>query len=337
MAEAASVYLESVTATDIGVQSTGQKETTQLTFVVEDQNGNPLTKENSVDVDFRFGARPGGSEYITDETVTTNSNGEATATVISGNLAGVVQVIAEFTMADGTTVRSSKPVQVVIHAGLPSQAHLTIIPERRNFAIEENGQYPVKVKAGDIHGNRVPDGTAIYFTTDGGFIQGSAFTVDGEATANLTVANPIPANGQVTITATTANDTEQNISISTNVLFTDSPIITVTPETFDILNAEDQQFDYTVMDANGNPMAEGTTVTVTVDGNEIDLLGDLDITIGAPNSSFNNLDVTNYSFIIDDANPDVTNETPVMITIEVAGPNGTARKTISGTKAKVRP
>lgn len=337
-ADAASIYLESLTATEIGVQSTGQRESTRLTFVVEDEYGNPLTAENSVEVDFRFGASPGGGEYITDETVTTNSNGQAIATVISGTVAGVVQVIAEFTKADGTTVRSSKPVQVVIHAGLPSQDHLTIIPEQRNFALEENGHYPVTVKAGDIYGNRVPDGTAIYFSTDGGFIEGSAFTQGGEATANLTIGNPIPADGIVTITATTANDDEQSISVSTNTLFTGAPIITITPETFDIDNAEDQQFDYTVMDENGNPMESGTTITVTVEGNEIDLLGDLDITVGSPNSSFTNLNqLTNFSFIIDDADPDNINDTPVRITIEVEGPNGSARKSISGRKAKTQP
>jgi hypothetical protein len=338
IADAASIYLESLTATEIGVQSTGQRESTQLTFVVEDEYGNPLTAENSVEVDFRFGASPGGGEYITDETVTTNSNGQAVANVVSGTAAGVVQVVAEFTMADGTTVRSSKPVQVVIHAGLPSEDHLTIIPEKRNFALEENGSYSVTVKAGDIHGNRVPDGTAIYFTTDGGFIEGSAFTQGGEAVASLTVGNPVPADGMVTITATTANDDEQSISVSTNTLFTGAPVITITPETFDIDNAEDQQFDYTVMDENGNPMEPGTTITVTVEGNEIDLLGDLDITVGSPNASFTNLDqLTNYSFIIDDADPDNVNDTPVRITIEVDGPNGTARKTISGRKAKVQP
>jgi len=338
LGEAKSISLESISETDIGVQATGQNETSQLTFVVVDEHGNPLTQENSVDVDFRFGNAPGGGEFITDETVTTDASGRAVATVVSGTAAGTVQVIAEFTMADGTTVRSSQPVQLVIHAGLPSQNHFTLKTSTRNASIEEGGKHEITAYVGDKYGNEVPDGTAIYFTTDGGFINGSAYTENGLATTELTVANPIPAGGIATITATTADDNEQEILTTTQLIFSGAPNITVTPGTFNIANAADQQFDYTVTDGNGLPMAEGTTITVTVDGDQVSLLGDLDITVGSPNGSFSNLSkLTDYSFIIDDADPDNTNDSPVQITIEVEGPNGSARESITGRKAKVQP
>jgi hypothetical protein len=338
LGDASTISLESISETDIGVQATGQNETSQLTFVVLDENGNALTQENSVDVDFRFGNAPGGGEFITDETVTTDASGRAVATVVSGTAAGTVQVIAEFTMADGTTVRSSQPVQLVIHAGLPSQNHFTLKTSTRNASIEEGGKHEITAYVGDKYGNEVPDGTAIYFTTDGGFINGSAYTENGLATTELTVANPIPAGGIATVTATTADDNEQEILTTTQLIFSGAPNITVTPGTFNIANAADQQFDYTVTDGNGLPMAEGTTITVTVDGDQVSLLGDLDITIGSPNSSFSNLSkLTDYSFIIDDADPDNSNDSPVQITIEVEGPNGSARESITGRKAKVQP
>jgi len=338
LGEPASIYLESISETDLGVQSTGQKESSKLTFVVVDENGNPLKQENSTEVNFRFGDAPGGGESITDATVTTDANGRATATVISGTVSGTVQVVAEFTQSDGVTVRSSKPVQLTIHAGLPSQNHFTLKPSSRNIAFEEGGKHGVSAYVGDKYGNEVPDGTAIYFTTDGGFISGSASTVNGVATTELTVANPFPAGGLATLTATTANDNEQPISTITQIIFSGAPQITINPETFNIANAEDEPFDYTVSDVNGNPMAPGTKITVTVEGDEISLLGDIDITVGSPNGSFSNLSqLTDYSFIIDDANPDETNDSPVQITIEVEGPNGSARKSISGRKAKVQP
>lgn len=336
LAEAASIYLESVSETDLGVQSTGQNETSRLTFIVLDKNGNPLQLENSVDVNFRFGQAPGGGEYITDQTVTTDANGRAVATIISGTVAGTVQVIAEFSGPDGTVIRTSQPVKLVIHAGLPSQAHFSVVTESNNVPMIFGEEIEFNALVGDRYGNRVPDGTAIYFTTDAGYIQGSGYTVNGRAAATLTIGNPMPSDGIATITATTADNDQQQILATKNIVISGSPIITVTPESFDLENAEDLQFIYTVADANGNPMAEGTTIRVTVEGDAINVLGDVDITVGELNNSFSNIDeLTNYSFVIDDANPDEINDTPVQITIEVSGPNGTSRRSIAGRKAKI--
>lgn len=215
---------------------------------------------------------------------------------------------------------------------MPSSSEIRII------AIEYGEQYEFISLVGDKYGNPVPDGTAVYFTTTGGYIEGSAYTVNGLATAMLTVANPLPPDGATTISASTSDDNEQPVSATTGIIFSGDPVITINPETFDIDNAEDQQFDYTVSDENGNPMMPGTSISVMVEGNEIEVLGDVSITVGTPNSTFSNLqELTNYSFIIDDADPEEINDTPVYITIEVDGPNGSARKTITGRKAKVRP
>jgi hypothetical protein len=333
--EPATMYLLSSSLTEIGVRGTGQREDTQLTFQVVDVNGNPLGEHNPVSVSFRLGVRPNGGETITAGPFTTNTDGQVIATLTSGTRSGVVQVIAETQTTTGTVIRS-QPAQVVIHAGLPSQQHFSLLAEKRNAAFGIGDVTNWTVMVGDRYGNVVPDGTAIYFTTDGGFIQGAAFTVNGRATAQLQVGNPFPASGRATITATTANDQNQIITTSGQMVFTLSPIITVSPTTFDIPNANDQKFTYTVRDANGNPMVEGTKITVTVEGDAISVLGDVDITVGGLNAGFTNIpQLTNYSFIIDDAQPDVTNDTPVQITIEVSGPNGTARLTLDGRKAKI--
>ncbi|REL33195.1 hypothetical protein DYD21_13150 [Rhodohalobacter sp. SW132] len=335
--EAASIFLESVSATDIGVMSTGQREDAQLVFQVVDEFGNPLVNSNSVDVSFRVGDHPDEDLNLSSETVRTNENGQASVTVTSGKISGTVQIIAEFEREDGT-VRDSQPVRIVIHAGLPSQDHFTIVLDERNKTSNRADEVTVEVLVGDKYGNAVADETAIYFTTNGGFIYGSSFTNGGRAASPLTIGNPIPLNGIATITASTTGENEQSVSASTNMIFSGSPNISVTPETFNIANAEDQQFDYSVTDSNGNPMEPGTNISVTVEGNEIDVLGDVDISVGTPNAIFSNLsELTEYSFIIDDAEPDEINDTPVYITIEVDGPNGSARKTITGRKAKIQP
>jgi hypothetical protein len=336
LAEAASIYLETVSETDLGVQSTGQIETSNLAFIVLDKNGNPLQQGNSFDVNFRFGQSPGGGEYITDQTVTTDGNGRAVATINSGTVSGTVQVIAEFNGPDGTIIRTSQPVKLVIHAGLPSQAHFSLITEINNVPLVYGSEVVFNTLVGDRYGNNVPDGTAIYFTTDAGYIQGSGYTVNGRAAATLTIGNPLPGDGVATITATTADNDQQQIAAVKNIIISGFPIISVTPETFDIDNAEDLQFFYTVADENGNPMAAGTTISVTVEGDAINLLGDVDITVGELNNSFNNINqLTDYTFIVDDANPDEINDSPVQITIEVMGPSGTSRRSITGRKAKI--
>ena len=333
--EPASMFLSDTSNREIGVQATGQREDTQLTFTVVDVNGNPLGAHNPVDVTFRLGSRPNGGETITAGPLTTNSEGQVTATLVSGTRSGVVQVIAETQTSTGTVIRST-PAQVVIHAGLPSQDHFSLLTESRNAAFGIGATVNWTVMVGDRYGNVVPDGTAIYFTTEGGFIQGAAFTTNGRATAQLQVGSPFPQDGIAVITASTANDDGNEISVSGNMIFSGSPIIDVNPDGFNIPNAEDQQFVYTVSDSEGNPMVEGTRITVTVEGDEISVLGDVDITVGRLNGALSNtLELTRYSFIIDDAQPDVDNDTPVQITIEVNGPNGSARRTITGRKAKL--
>ena len=133
---------------------------------------------------------------------------------------------------------------------------------------------------GDRYGNTVPDGTAIYFTTEGGFNPGADSPTNGRASPQLQVGQPFPAGGIATITASTVNDQNETISTSGNMIFSLAPIITVNPTTFNIPNGGDQQFSYTVMDSQGNPMVEDTGVTVTVEGEAADVLGDVNITVG---------------------------------------------------------
>lgn len=338
-AEPGSIYLESVSTNEIGVQGTMQREDAQLTFIVQDKNGNPLGTENPADVNFRFGDHPDGGEELYPPTATTNSSGEVTTTLTSGTEPGTVQVVAEVVTDNGDEILS-RPVSVVIHAGLGDQDHFTVAPverEDRNVPFAETGRkVEMTAYVGDRYGNNVPEGTMVYFTTDGGYIQGSA-PVDeqGEATVELTVANPLPLGGIATITASTADDAENNISTTAEIIFSGDPIITITPETFDVPNDEDQTFEYTVMDSEGNPMVPGTTISVTVEGDDLEVIGDVDITVGAPNSDFSNFDqLTEYSFNFKDTD-DTVDDTPVIITIEVEGDNGTARKVIEGRKSKI--
>ncbi|MDZ7718938.1 MAG: carboxypeptidase regulatory-like domain-containing protein [Balneolaceae bacterium] len=327
-----SIYLESITDNQIGVRATGQKEDTQLTFQVVDVNGKNLSNANPVDVEFFFGDRPNGGEFLSPEVVTTNNLGQATVSLTSGEAAGTVQVRARVLDSD----ISSQPVPIVIHAGLPSQEHFSIVPPQINFpATQFNLDYDFTVLAGDKYSNTVPDDVAIYFETDGGFINGAAYTSNGKAIATLTMGNPIPSDGEVTVRAYTTNDQQNTIDVETDLIFSRQPIITTSTNSIDLSNGDDLTIDFTVEDSNGFPMVEGTTISVTAEGESIELIGQTDVTLRDVDPDFSNIeDLTEFKFNVNDSDSDTNEDAPVIITIEVDGPNGYAKKVIEGRKRK---
>jgi hypothetical protein len=329
--EPASIVLVSQTAKSIGVKGSGSVETAQMVFEVQDSSGKPVDLAHSVEVSFRIGSGPGGGEFIYPPKARTDAKGRVTANIVSGTKAGVVQIVAESNV--GSKTIRSLPVVIVIHGGLPDSAHFSIAPEKLNFPGYNVFGLRNKITAyvGDKYGNPVKPGTAVYFTTTGGIIEGSALTNEqGQGSVNLISAEPRPVHpvlgpGYAVITATTADENQRTIKAETIVLFSGIPQITVEPATFDIPNLGSQVFNYIVSDQNGNPLAGGTTIRVTIDGKDIRALGDLDITI--PDTRDRSW--TRFSFAIQDTTSD-TVERPVLIRISASGPNGSATVNISG-------
>ncbi len=329
--EAASIVLISQSAKNIGVKGSGSVETAQLVFEVQDSSGKPVDLAHSVEVSFRIGSGPGGGEFVYPPKARTDSKGRVTANIVSGTKSGVVQIIAETVV--GTQTIRSLPVVIVIHGGLPDSAHFSIAPEKLNFPGYNIFGLTNKITAyvGDKYGNPVKPGTAVYFTTTGGIIEGSTLTDDrGQGTVNLISAEPRPNHpvlgpGYAVVTATTADENQRTIKAETIVLFSGIPVITVDPMSFDIPNLGSQVFNYTVSDQNGNPLSGGTTIKVTIDGKDIRALGDLDIVL--PDTRDRSW--TRFSFAIQDTAGDVT-ERPVLIRISTVGPNGSATVSIQG-------
>ncbi|MCC5943143.1 MAG: hypothetical protein JJU37_16475 [Balneolaceae bacterium] len=331
-----SVYVDNISETSIGVRATGQKEDTQITFQVVDVNGNPLNNQNAVDVGFKFGNRPNGGEFLSPASARTNNLGQATVTLTSGERAGTVQVVAEISHND--RVIRSQPVGVAINAGLPSRNYFSLLPSQRNMTYSQFGQeYEVSAVVGDKYSNTVPDGVAIFFESNGGSIGGSATTVNGTALTTLRMGNPVPSSGIVRLTARTSNDEQNQINTSTDVIFSGSPRISVSPSSFNLGNAEDQTFTIRVRDSNGHPMVEGTTINIDIEGDGLTIIGNTNFTLRDVNSDMSNIDeLTRFIINVRDADPDNVTDDPVIMTIEVEGPNGYARHTIEGRKEKIR-
>lgn len=331
-----SIFVLSQSTNSIGVKESGAEETARITFVVQDSAGVSIDLEHSVDVSFKFGAAPDGGELLSPSVVKTNNSGQAAVNLTSGTKAGVVQIIAEITL--GSKKITSLPVAISIHGGLPDFDHFSLAPQKLNFAGYNifGLQNPITAYVGDKYANPVRPLTSVYFTTTGGIIEGSIQTnSQGIGTANLISAFPQPNPppplfpGFATVTATTADQNSLNISREVLVLFSGVPQMSASPTSFTIGEGGIQAFTYTLSDQNSNPLAGGTSIKVTVDGEDVKTQGDIDIIL--PDTQ--NRSWTQFSFVVWDANVDtLTSLSPVVISIKSDGPNGKAQVTLSGVK-----
>ncbi|MFZ5515118.1 MAG: Ig-like domain-containing protein [Candidatus Zhuqueibacterota bacterium] len=330
--EAASIMLLSQSAQSIGVHESGAAETAKLIFEVQDSSGSPVDLNHGVELTLSIGSGPGGGEFIFPTAVRTSDQGLASVYVTSGTKAGVVQIIAEARVAE--KVIRSKPVAMAIHGGLPDQNHFSLaadvinIPGYNIFGVTDL----ITAFVGDRYGNPVKEGTAVYFTTTGGIIQGSAATNElGQAHVNLVTAEPKPQHpvlgaGFATVTASTVDDAQQAILSEAIVLFSGLPMISIEPMAFNIPNGGSQQFSYTVCDQNFNPLAAGTHISVTVEGEFVEARGSIDKTLQDTQDRF----WTHFSFSLADANADTVVAKTIYIKVNASGPNGSAALEISG-------
>lgn len=326
---ASNILLLDQSAQNIGVKESGSEEVANITFQVADSLGRPVILSNAVDVVFTLGEQPGGGEFIFPERVRTDNNGQATVNLSSGTRAGVVQIVAE-AQVGGRTIRSL-PVSVAIHGGLPQQQHFSLGPERFNFAgLRRYGVInPISVIVGDKYSNPVKPGTAVYFSTTHGVIEGSVLTNDqGRGSVDLISADPLPPDGIAVITATTADENQNQVMDQTPVVFSGVPVVSVSPTVARL----DQTYQLTVHDQNGNPLVEGTVISVSVEGTRVKAVGNtnvrLDDTAFIGGMAWENVlrgpGITEFTFravpdlrIDEEGNPVVES-----ITIRVSGENG---------------
>jgi hypothetical protein len=179
----------------------GRKEAAVVTFRVVDQNNNGLA---GVDVNFRATTYTGGLTVLPLKG-TTDALGNVTTTVSSGTIPTPVRVIAEATR-NGTNINGLSD-SLIISTGLPMQRFMSLSASSYNIeGLNADNQISnITVALADQFGNKISDGTAINFVTEGGAIgssaQGACLTVDGACTVPLKSQNFRPVNGRVTILA----------------------------------------------------------------------------------------------------------------------------------------
>jgi hypothetical protein len=197
-ADIGSIEFVSATPENIGIIGAGivgGSESSTVIFKVKDTDGNPY---NNRIVNFALNTDVGGIS-LSQEQATTNAQGIVQTVVNSGTVPTTVRVIASTEALDGTMVFTQSSI-LVVSTGLPDQDSFSLSrglanPEAWNV---DGVEVPVTVRMADASNNPVPDGTAVYFTTEGGSIDASCLTDNGRCSVNWRSQNPRPTGQTLT-------------------------------------------------------------------------------------------------------------------------------------------
>ena len=168
-------------------------ESSIVTFTVKGTDGNPLAGQT---VNFTLNSTTGGITIVP-SSGKSDSNGQVQTIVSSGTMATTVQVTAKVVIDATTTpptTASANSTQLVVAGGPPDQDSFSIALSTFNVeAWDINGvTSTITASLADHFNNPVADGTAVYFTTNGGSIQNSCTTKNGSCSVVWTSSDPRP-------------------------------------------------------------------------------------------------------------------------------------------------
>lgn len=184
----------------ITLKGSGGEETSALRFRVRGSTGAPV---KDVDVDFSLSRTSGGLKLV-NESSTSDVDGYVYTTVQSGSVPGPVQVTA--TTETGISTQSSN---LVLSTGLPDQNSFSMSASRvaPNSWNIDGVESEINIRTADAFNNPAPIGTPIYFTTNGGAIEGECFIQaeedfpeksSGSCSATWRSQDPKPETDEVT-------------------------------------------------------------------------------------------------------------------------------------------
>ena len=354
-----SLAFVNLSSQQISVVGVGGTESAIITFEARDSLGFPINIDHKDTVTFELIGTPvtgpvANRAYVSPVSAITNASGRVATTVNSGTIAGVLQFIAKMRRSDGVLIQST-PVIITVNAGLPEQTHFSIGAERFNFAaLHWLGRSDViTVLVGDRYSNPVKVNTAVYFNTTGGVVDASAFTnPDGFGTVSLFSGNPDPSDptlsppslfgngtGYAHVRSFTIGEGGVPVQDSIFVLFSGGATISAATYTVHIdSSAVDPcvSIPINISDENGNPLSQGTTVTVTTTFSPPDGTNWSVNATGLPTDPFDDFITrgpgkTDFTLRICDGTPGRTPAPmPFTVQISVSGLNGRTSIYING-------
>ncbi|MBY5993852.1 hypothetical protein [Ferrimonas balearica] len=193
----ASIQYLSATPDYLQLDGTGGNTSSVLMFQVLDESGRA---KQGVDVSFSLAS--GADKVSMNTTVArSNSDGEVSTTLRSGNLPGSVRVQAE--VMDSSPVIASVSRELSVGTGLPDKDSFSLSfsvhnPEAWSY---DGVKVSVNLLAADHFNNPVPDGTAISFITEGGSIGSRCLIQNGGCSVEWVSQDFRPDNARVTVLA----------------------------------------------------------------------------------------------------------------------------------------
>ena len=195
------------------VATDARPQTVAVEFKVVDGSGNQSPVQGQR-VCFSLNTSVGGLSLSVDEDVT-GADGLARTVVSSGNVSTAVVVTAK--VAGGVSsscaavpanARATQNDNIVVSTGLPDQDGFTLASDL--FSTEgydrADAVANLTVSMNDLFNNPVRDGMVVFFTTEGGTIQGQCSTLNGSCSVAWTSTNDKPFDGRVTVTAYTIGE-----------------------------------------------------------------------------------------------------------------------------------
>lgn len=245
---------------DLRVRGVGGIEFAKVTAVAYDEFGNPVP--DGIPIDLTISDGPGGGENIENQgtgpvTVYTDASGAATFTVYSGTISGTMRVRA----SHGTVL--SQVTHLTINAGPPENMTVGAVECNQRSWDFVNVANEIVVNVSDVWGNPVPDSTAVWFSTEEGFVIAQNLTGFGnpKGITKSTWYSGNPRNdGIVEIYVETAGGTVAD----TVAFFSSGPAVNteVTQYPSDLVaDGQDKGVVYVyVTDINDNFVVNGTAV-----------------------------------------------------------------------------
>lgn len=366
---AGTIILSSISSPTISIKGAGGIDASTLYFEVRDSLGIPVDENNKVTVKFKLLNRPDVLTSLNIDSMATNSSGTSSVILTAGQKSGIAQVQAFATVKNSsdptkTDTIKSLIVSIPIYGGFPDSNHITIGSSRVNLPAG-NSTFTSSISAviGDKFGNPVQPGTQVYFETNGGIVSPGSTTTDATGKLNVTLSptNPMPPSGVATVIASIGSGADGNIksgntslsvlqrytksknagsgriaktasvmTTSVDVLFTGSTVVNSTDNNFVLSSNGTKNVSFTVSDPSGNPLASGTTISVTgigLDSIGVVLNGDIAVTLpDTRDKSWTSFSVG----LADLGSGNWTEGTKVGLSINVQSPNGNLKKTITG-------